>query len=90
MLVQTVRCDRCQAIIEADRSRFKLETGPLLARGVEALDLCRSCLENLTRWLETSTPGPADSEAELSGSDPWRPGPSVCDNPGTSNHRERR
>jgi hypothetical protein len=56
-----VSCDRCQAIISADRTKLAIETGPLRtvqadANGEAVIDLCRECAEALRTWLRRSEP----------------------------------
>jgi hypothetical protein len=51
-----VSCDRCRAVIPADRTKLAIETGPLRAVQVNGneeavIDLCRECAEALLAWL---------------------------------------
>jgi hypothetical protein len=51
-----VSCDRCRAVISADRTKLVVETGPLrtlraVANGEAVIDLCRECGEELAVWL---------------------------------------
>jgi hypothetical protein len=59
-----VTCDKCGAIITADRSKLVAESGPLRAQrgGSESeptLDLCRECAEALLAWLSRRVGGDA-------------------------------
>jgi hypothetical protein len=51
-----VSCDRCRAVISADRTKLAVETGPLRtlranADGEAVVDLCRECAEAFAMWL---------------------------------------
>jgi hypothetical protein len=61
-----VRCDRCRAVISADRSKLAVESGPLRnlrtdADGEAVVDLCRECAEAFATWLRQ--PAEADRRA---------------------------
>jgi hypothetical protein len=54
-----VSCDRCRAVIAADRTKLAIEAGPLLTvqvngNGEAVIDLCRECAEALLAWLRAS------------------------------------
>lgn len=57
MVISEVRCDRCGAKINADRSKLAIECGPFHAR--EPIDLCRSCMEHV---LSVVASGPDESD----------------------------
>jgi hypothetical protein len=46
----TVRCDRCDEVITADRTVLRVESGPLRGRR-EQVDLCDECAQALVAWL---------------------------------------
>jgi hypothetical protein len=51
-----VSCDRCRAVIVADRTKLTVETGPLRtlrtdADGEAVVDLCRECAAAFATWL---------------------------------------
>jgi hypothetical protein len=56
-----VSCDRCRAVIVADRTRLAIACGPLRAARVDdsgeaAVDLCRGCAEAWLAWLRPEGP----------------------------------
>jgi hypothetical protein len=56
-----VSCDRCRAVVTADRTRLAIEAGPLRGvvatdSGESAIDLCRTCAEALLAWLRPEGP----------------------------------
>ena len=61
MVKLEVSCDRCRAVIMADRTRLAIACGPLRTihvddNGEAVIDLCRECAEALLAWLRPEGP----------------------------------
>ena len=63
MTKTTVYCDACSRLIESDRTCLEVETGPLLRRGIETVDLCPVCLERFAAMLSGPSPDLAQPPA---------------------------
>lgn len=62
MVRTEVTCDRCRAVIAAERSKLVAEAGPLRdlradGSGEPVFDLCRSCAEAWLEWLRDLAAG---------------------------------
>ena len=59
MTSTTTHCDRCGKPITDARTLLaaKVECGPLLALGLDQVDLCQGCATALAEWLKTPSAG---------------------------------